>query len=669
MKASLTNNTYFSSIDGLRAIAVMLVVLYHFEFDYFDKGYLGVDVFFVISGFLISRKILLDIGDGRFCLLEFYLSRIRRLFPALFTTVLLTLIGAALLFSADGLIRVSSSAIASVASMANIRFLLVTGYFDVGATMKPLLHFWSLSVEEQFYLIWPLIFLLIAKRFRVLIVVISVLGIASLMAVAFFHQSHSELVFFLMPFRVYEFSLGAVLAIVELKRNRQPNFINRGVIPVAFITASALLLVTALTHYSSVIMPSYVSNLLICISTVILLCVRESAVSSLLLSNRVCSAIGKLSYSLYLVHWPLWVFVAHAHVESLSLQAKALLVVVALVMAYGLHVLIEKPFRFNASTKMLNVFLLGTLVLIVLMCASIRSSSGWKWRIEQPESAFIPSKLECKRDHTPIMSQHCVFGDVETFTHTSLLIGDSHSMSLLQGLNAFGEKHAIKFRSISYPGCPPLDLSLTLQNQGVINTSRCEVALQRVEEFLAQEKVDSIFIAGRWLWLKDHQVYGKHKHSKSILLGAEVAGESVDNAALAWRSEIQSVVERFSRSVGKVVVFSQVPLLQKHIGECDKLPNLFTESKDLKKRCAVNGTYQQITADLAFTDKTIESLESKSVFPITPSNLVCDPLTQSCQIITDQGLLYVDESHLSQWGGLRLIQAHEPQLKAFLNLK
>ena len=175
---------YRPDIDGLRAIAVLVVVLFHFEVDAFAGGFVGVDVFFVISGFLITRLIRHDVDAGRFSFGVFYIRRVRRLFPALFVTIVVTFIAASVLFTPLHLERLGGSALHALLSVSNFYFWTESGYFDATSTVKPLLHFWSLSVEEQFYLVWPalLVALLTRTRSRVaLVVFIVAAGLASLL--------------------------------------------------------------------------------------------------------------------------------------------------------------------------------------------------------------------------------------------------------------------------------------------------------------------------------------------------------------------------------------------------------------------------------------------------------------------------------------------------------
>jgi len=211
--------SYRSSIDGLRAIAVLSVVLFHCGFARFSGGYVGVDIFFVISGYLITRKIHLEIVENNFSFLAFYLARMRRLFPALLATVTVTMLGGTLIFTPEHFSALAQSAIYSILAASNVYFWSQTGYWDLQSNLKPLLHIWSLSVEEQFYLVWPLL-LLCSSRLR------HHLGLALLFAIVCISvyfagvigELHPSAVFYLMPFRAFEFATGAVLIKFEQYR-------------------------------------------------------------------------------------------------------------------------------------------------------------------------------------------------------------------------------------------------------------------------------------------------------------------------------------------------------------------------------------------------------------------------------------------------------------------
>src|SRR5262245_7794104 len=200
-------------IDGLRAIAVGGVLLCHFRSPWFAGGYAGVDVFFVISGCVITRQILRDLEGGAFSFAGFYARRSRRIYPALLVTLVGSLLVGAVLFSPDRLEELGSSVVAAALSVSNILFWSQQGYFDTSAILKPLLHTWSLGVEEQFYLLWPLLLVALAKSNRVLIGLVLLLAVSLGANVAF--EGHSSSIFFLLPFRAFEFAIGGLAVKIE----------------------------------------------------------------------------------------------------------------------------------------------------------------------------------------------------------------------------------------------------------------------------------------------------------------------------------------------------------------------------------------------------------------------------------------------------------------------
>ncbi|MCI5144936.1 MAG: acyltransferase, partial [Candidatus Electrothrix sp. AR3] len=204
---------YRADVDGLRAFAVLAVLFYHFDFSFFSGGFTGVDIFFVISGFLITQNIMADLSKGSFSFARFYTRRIRRLFPALFVTLVLSLLFGFLLFTPEHYLRLAKSLLYSVLSVSNFFFWQEAGYFDTAVDFKPLLHTWSLAVEEQFYLIWPaLLFLLfkLGKKWILLFLLLS-----SALSLYWSEQwllTDPSGAFFLTPFRIIEFAFGAIMA-------------------------------------------------------------------------------------------------------------------------------------------------------------------------------------------------------------------------------------------------------------------------------------------------------------------------------------------------------------------------------------------------------------------------------------------------------------------------
>src|SRR5689334_9705274 len=240
---SLPSPKYRPDVDGLRAIAVMLVLNYHAFPDAVPGGFIGVDVFFVISGFLITGIITRELELGRFSLVEFYNRRIRRIFPALIVVLCATLLLGWFWMLPQALAQLGSDTFASAAFLANIALLLQSGYFDIESAKKPLLHLWSLGIEEQFYLCWPLL-LMLAARFRMSILAMAaLLGIASFLLNVALIGSNPIAAFYLPFTRAFELLAGAALAVRWVSVNSSSAASNRRAwIGVALIAASTVML-------------------------------------------------------------------------------------------------------------------------------------------------------------------------------------------------------------------------------------------------------------------------------------------------------------------------------------------------------------------------------------------------------------------------------------------
>ena len=326
---------FIPSIEGMRALAVLAVLLFHLDLLAIAGGYLGVDHFFVISGFISTRNILSDLGKGKFSLKEFYLRRFRRLFPALVVTVLLTLAVGIMVMPPLELMNTASSAIFALFSLANFNFWLESGYFEATADAKPLLHMWSLSVEEQFYLIWPTL-LLIAVNSRQRVILAFILLLLSFGSSLVWQNSIPNDIFYLLPFRLHQLMAGALIAILSLRLQGAWGNLGMLLASVAFVNISMKLS----GDYSPALGAAAVTGC----GFVLLLC-RETALARLVYANKLMLWIGQRSYAIYLVHWPIIVLFKFYTNFQLDTAGKILLFIISMMAAIALHELVEKPFR------------------------------------------------------------------------------------------------------------------------------------------------------------------------------------------------------------------------------------------------------------------------------------------------------------------------------------
>ncbi len=389
---------YRPDIDGLRAIAVLSVVIFHLGFEPFSGGYVGVDVFFVISGYLITSLITVKLQAGTFTLTDFYGRRIRRLFPPLIATVVATFTVAAFILFPLDFIPFSKSAVAALLSASNIVFFFDAGYWDTASELKPLLHTWSLGIEEQFYLLWPAVLLwawLKGRQQRMTLVITAVFMVSYGLCVWWTPYDESA-TFYLLPFRMFEFALGALLIplsqIVGLRRW----LASKGAASASIAVGLLLVTSSVLLFDSETVFPGWVVILPLLGTACILLPASAGAdigsLGRLVLTNSASLWVGRISYSLYLVHWPLVSLYRYTDTgQKLDLYTQIVLAIATLLAAVVLHYGIEKRFYQRAGERVPDrIFRWSAPAILVLsmLLALIPLSSwlggGWSWRQSEP---------------------------------------------------------------------------------------------------------------------------------------------------------------------------------------------------------------------------------------------------------------------------------------------
>jgi len=376
---------YRADIDGLRAVAVLLVLFFHLDVRYFSAGWLGVDVFFILSGFLITSIIAPQIGHDNFSFKDFYARRIRRLFPALFTTVFLTFMAAAFLLIPADFQALSKSALGAVFSVSNMIFWSEAGYWDQVSHLKPLLHTWSLSVEEQFYLLWPaLIFLCGGTKSRKTFFALAVFGLISFfLGIAF--RAHTSSVFYIFIFRIFEFAAGGVLGLYML--SGQPSISDKFK-PFIFWLSAAALMVLVFSN------PSFKTFLglpavLLCVAVCGLLFAGNDGLATRVLGSPPLTWLGKRSYSIYLTHWPLIVLYQQIDPTALNGQKWVFLFMASVLTGWALYACVESRFRYTSHSRpktaklsppRFGLILGGFFLVTSAAYAHSYSSGGWTWR-------------------------------------------------------------------------------------------------------------------------------------------------------------------------------------------------------------------------------------------------------------------------------------------------
>ncbi|MFK8016551.1 MAG: acyltransferase family protein [Gammaproteobacteria bacterium] len=452
--------TYRKDIDGLRAIAVLAVVFFHIHEAALEGGFLGVDVFFVLSGYLITSIIWTQLADGRFTIVNFYNRRIRRIFPALLAVLIVTTLVAVIVLLPADLVGYGRSVLATAGFLANIYFWRDTNYFSAAAEQKPLLHMWSLGVEEQFYIFFPLLLMLCARFWRqrafLIVTVITVLSFATNMLLL--AKGGKSPAFFLLPTRAWELGAGAMIALWPAAKAYRREVAE----PLAWLglglVAVGLIHPVAWFAHMPVALPAVAG-------TVLLVLIGRSAETSVsrLLSVRPMVFFGLISYSLYLWHWPVIVFGKYFLIRDFTLMEVALALLVMIGFAVASYRFVEKPFRSSAMPirRVLTVSAAG-LALPVVGALFILQQNGLPSRLN--EQATVVNAAAGTNYRCPVRefisfgaSRACRLNlqSRDAQDANVILLGNSHAQMYAPAVKSVLGDRALKGLLVPLNGCLP----------------------------------------------------------------------------------------------------------------------------------------------------------------------------------------------------------------------
>lgn len=492
-------SSYRADIDGLRALAVIAVILCHVGASGFSGGFFGVDVFFVISGYLIHRELIARVAERQLSITAFYGRRLRRTLPALIVAAALTFAAATLVLLPNDLEALAASLFGVLASLSNLVFLGQVGYFDPDAVTKPLLHTWSLGVEEQFYLVAPLLALALrtlAPRFRAG-AMLATFAAAFAFTVILQHFAPSA-AFYLMPARLFEFLVGAVLAERWLPRVQR-----RWSAELAAALALVGLVVSTSVFDAAMPHPG-VATLLPCLAAATLIHVgstRRTAVGTLL-STRGPVGVGRISYSLYLYHWPILVLARYADLPtSLPWRLGEALLLVALSIASWR--LVEQPFRAPTSVwrRRAPILLPAGVAALAACCGATLVFDGWTGRF-RPDVDRLAAFADYGRG-MPFREGRCFMTSrvaeagldrglclaLVAGKPNVLLLGDSHAAHLWTGLRDAWP--GVNFLQATASGCKPF-----LAAEGA---TRCTgLVRDMLERFVPAHRLDAVILSALW---------------------------------------------------------------------------------------------------------------------------------------------------------------------------
>jgi len=625
-------------IAGLRAIAVVSVVLFHLKIAGFQGGFIGVDVFFVISGYLITRNILVDLDRQRFSFGQFYIRRMRRIFPALIFTVILTYVAGALWCSPLMFLDVAKEGTHALLWISNIQYWRESHqYFAPNSDELALLHCWSLSLEEQFYLIWPL-FIVLAHRFGRTFEAIAVAAVASLMSSILVTRTDPSATFFLTPFRIYEFGCGALVLLLEARLRLGPaateSLSAAGVIA---IVASAMTFDSGMPHMD-------VAALLPCLGAGAVILAGSKTKVAQLITRPIMLGLGAISYSLYLCHWPIIFFGRFIFGEVAETAAGTLGQAVAMVaLATGMYFFIERrfiqPHAFRSASFGKNA--LGFWSVILALAAITHAtfvSKGFAWRLPkaQSERAHV-------QDYPRSQDLAALSGPVGV-----VFIGDSIAAQYLYGLTPLMRQLNISYEAGGGAGCPIL-YGVTLSKP-----LRREECLQRRDETL------------KWLEGKSQPVIHTQSWRQYDDSEIELDGAANTSAEKGSFTKLQAALEL---TIGRIVargnrvllVGAQVdpgcPINLARIQQ-GPLPRAMPSCPAVPRQVAER-TLGPIDAMLA----RVQAKWPDKVSLIRVVDYFCD---SECPVVKDDLWLYSNREHLNMAGSQYMISRSEDAFRRFL---
>lgn len=644
---------YRPDVDGLRAVAVGLVLVFHFQLLPLGKGgFLGVDVFFVISGYLITAIILKQLNNDTFKFSSFYIKRILRLAPVLFVVLLMVTVAGAIIYLPSDFRELGRQLIATQLYLSNVYFWQNVNYFGLHPEFVPLLHTWSLAVEEQFYLAFPA-FLYLVYKFakRRLWYVIGAAAIASFALNVALVAKKPELTFYLTPTRGWEFLVGSLALLLCMKSPKLPRLTGE----LIGLVGAVMILGSVLGYTREVKFPGYYA-LFPSVGAAMVILSGATGVTSIsrVLALPLMVYIGRLSYSLYLVHWPVHVFALYVLDDDYTLPWRFCMLGLTAVVSILLLHFVEDPVRKgNFGVRPLRVYApyFGGLAASVVLFSSIVFFKGMPQRFDD-ETVRMASFSEDK----PALMEECHFKDKPVYETgdfcvigakdkpaTWLVYGDSHAWAAIgafdQWLRKKNESGLFMFRY----ACPPLAEIDMFGDKG-----DCRKFNRLVLDYLSKSaKVDNVVLVSTWVYGRDGIVTDN----------PDEQSDRLESSAL-FKDSFGQTLQMLQKGGKSIYLWEPVPGAKSHV------PMALAKSSDPDKTARkISYTLQEHLENHRYFYELISGRDSRAYKLFSPAHALCTNRSY-CAIVIDGKPVYYDGSHLSQslqdyWAGVLAAQEVE----------
>lgn len=662
MATSYLHNSHLSyrpDIDGLRALAILPVLVFHSFPQWLPGGFIGVDIFFVISGYLITSIIFKAHHGGGFSLLDFYSRRIKRIFPALILVLVFCLTAGWHILQADEYHSLGKHVAAGAVYVSNLILMNEAGYFDTAASLKPLLHLWSLGIEEQFYLVWPLVLMLVLRaNLNLPKTILLLLAVSFSLNIAYVGAEPIRV--FYLPFtRSWELLIGSALAYLSLYfphllpdklQNNDKRLAN-------FLAWSgfALIVISLTMLHKGDSFPGRLAVLPTLGAACLIAAGKHSWFNRHVLANKISIFIGLISYPLYLWHWPI-LSLAHIALDETP-SAGILLAALGLsfVLAWGTYLLVEKRLRFRSHWSVATGLLLA-LIIVGMAGYAVTLHVGYPNRIKQIDARaadlgdanWVKKGLRvqnaCLEKFGAIFSDYCMIQDIRR-PPTVLLLGDSNANHFFPALVRAYEGSGENVLNLGQGGCPPFEGINVIIHQGNLHCGKVlEEALSYAER-TASIKTVVLSTMGQEYVTGERYLYDKDKDENFIRL--EYSGSPAENNPYEmFRLAMQKTIRRLVAAHKDVIFIASIPRMNFSPSVCLNIRPWQPARSD--KVCAIPRTV--VDADYIPYRKLAANVlqEFPSVRIWDPSRDLCDE--HYCWAMRNGVLLYRDEAHLTEAG-------------------
>lgn len=594
-------------IQGLRAIAVLLVFIFHLTPMFLSGGFIGVDIFFVISGYLVSGIILYKIKQKKFNFIDFYVGRVKRLIPTYFIFLLAVIFFGTFIYLSIDINSLKNNIFWSYIFGSNNFLATQDDYFGAKSSENPLLHTWTLSIEMQFYFLLPFYLFVVNRKYLFLFTLLIILILTCYSSYNIYELNNKNEMYFSLLARIPEFLIGVIFSLKEKEINNKFSFKLKNILT---IISLLLIILSSIVYSENSNFPGFLA-LIPCISTGVILVFKDSIVNKRFLNNKVLAHLGEISYSIYLWHWSIMAFYRY-YFNKLNFDIVDILIIISLtiVLAELSYSLIE-----NKSKKIENKTLIFTLIILSVLIGGIYFKiEAFNKRVNNLEDLYTKPTFGLN-SHGNKFKNVEIFGNKSKDNDSILLIGDSHALVYKGILNTIGEKNNFNFRTITndrYPNLPYLD------SKDFINE-------KFYDQYSKISKITNIEI----------------KKSKYILISS------------IWLKDIKSLNESFEKFINelepnqKLIILTDFPVLDKNpikhnrgIVRKNNVDNNFKVKINTIPPEIVNITHR-------YNNVYILEIDYSDVINELP--------------FKNDTILYYDEGHLNYFGGKQIGKVIEKQ--------